>query len=242
MQQSLQPLKVQSLKEACISRLEGLILSGELKIGERLPSERDLAARLNISRPVLHEALVDLNAKGLVQIIPRRGVFVNDFRRFGSCALLSSLLSFNNGQLDPAFAQSLIGMRLTLETETARLAALNRTPQHLAEFRDILQQEAAADCGNWPFLTQLDFSFHLLVAIASGNLVYPLILNSFCGVYTSMTGEFFRRYCGSPVVQAVFAYHARLTAEIEACQAEKAAAAMTEMLKHGESYLKGELP
>ena len=77
---TLDPLRVQSLKEACILRLESMILSGELKIGARLPSERDLAARLEISRPVLHEALVDLALKGLVRIVPRHGVFINDYR------------------------------------------------------------------------------------------------------------------------------------------------------------------
>ena len=41
---SLEPIRVQSLKDACISRLEGQILSGEFQIGERLPSERDFAA------------------------------------------------------------------------------------------------------------------------------------------------------------------------------------------------------
>ena len=60
----LKPLHVDSLKEACVKRLEELILSGELKVGVRLPSERDFAASLGVSRPVLHEALVDLSAKG----------------------------------------------------------------------------------------------------------------------------------------------------------------------------------
>ena len=55
MNPSLEPLRVSNLKDACVQRLEGLILSSELKAGERLPSERDLALRLNISRPVLHE-------------------------------------------------------------------------------------------------------------------------------------------------------------------------------------------
>lgn len=74
----MEPIQVQSLKAACVQRLEELILSGEWQIGMRLPSERDLAAHLNISRPVLHETLVDLAAKGLVTIEPRRGVFIND--------------------------------------------------------------------------------------------------------------------------------------------------------------------
>ena len=68
MQIAIEPLKIQSLKDACVSRLEQLILSGELKIGEQLPSERDFALRIGVSRPVLHAALVELDSKGLVQI------------------------------------------------------------------------------------------------------------------------------------------------------------------------------
>ncbi|MFA6032330.1 MAG: GntR family transcriptional regulator, partial [Myxococcota bacterium] len=88
----LAPLKAESLKEVFISRFEGLILSGQLATGQKLPSERELAMTLGVSRPVVHEGLVDLAAKGLVSMKPRVGAFVNDFRREGSITLLSSLL------------------------------------------------------------------------------------------------------------------------------------------------------
>ncbi len=237
----LETLKVPSLKEACRRRLEELILSGELKIGERLPAERDLARRLDVSRPVLHEALVDLGSRGLVQILPRRGVFISDYRRNGSLALLSSLLSYHDDKLDPAFTQSLMDIRTLLETETARQAALNRSDEQLAELHDILTQEARAS-GDVQLLTGLDFSFHLLIAIASANLVYPLIINSFQGVYTSLTGAFFRKYTGSPVIAAVHQYHIELVRAVQARDDQAAVRQMRLMLQHGEKYLKGENP
>jgi DNA-binding FadR family transcriptional regulator len=240
MRNQIQPIKIQSLKESCVNRLEELILSGELQIGEQLPSERDFAARIGVSRPVLHEALVDLDSKGLVRIVPRRGVFVNDYRRSGSMAILSSLLTYHNGRLDPAFTQSLIDMRLVVEIETARLAAQNRTKEQLAEFRTLLTVEQKAASGDPHSLTDLDFSFHLSVAIASGNLIYPLIINSFKGVYTSLTGEFFRKYYGTPVVATVHQFHLQIVDAIERKDVESAVSAMSEMLKHGEAYLKGE--
>jgi DNA-binding FadR family transcriptional regulator len=233
----MEPLRVQSLKEACIQRLEELILSGEWQMGMRLPSERDLAASLNISRPVLHEALVDLAAKGLVTVEPRRGVYVNDYRSSGSCALLSSLLDFSGGHLDPAFTQSMMDMRLLVETENARLAAARRTPEHLAQFEQLLQAEAGVPRDNGA-LIELDFSFHLLTAIASGNLVYPLILNSFKSVYTHLTGIFFRYYGQTAVVAEVFALHRRLVDAIAVQDGPAAAAVMAEMLRHGEQHLK----
>jgi GntR family transcriptional regulator, transcriptional repressor for pyruvate dehydrogenase complex len=242
MQIAIEPLKVQGLKEACVSRLEELILSGELKIGEQLPSERDFALRVGVSRPVLHAALVELDSKGLVQILPRRGVFVNDFRRSGSMAILGSLLTYHDGNLDPSLIRSLIGMRLLVETETARLAALHRTEQQLAEFHELLAEDNQAACGEPQTLTRLDFSFHLSIAIASGNLVYPLIINSFKGVYTHLTGQFFSRYCGTAVAQAVQEFHVQIVAAIEQRDAQAAASTMTAMLNHGETYLQGERP
>ena len=237
MQTAFEPLKILSLKEACVIRLEQLILSGELKIGEQLPSERDLAVRIGVSRPVLHAALVDLDSKGLVQIVPRRGVFVSDFRRSGSLAMLGSLLSYHDGNLDPTFSRSLIAMRQLVETETARLAALNRTGQQMKEFYNLLNEEARAVCANPQTLTRLDFSFHLSIAIASGNLVYPLIINSFQGVYTHLTGVFFTRYCGTAVAEAVRQFHVQLVAALEQREAGSAVSIMTAMLNHGALYL-----
>jgi DNA-binding FadR family transcriptional regulator len=242
MNNNIEPIQIQSLKEACIARLEQMILSGELVIGERLPSERDFAARLYVSRPVLHQALVDLEAKGLVQILPRRGVFISDYRRDGSLAMLASLLSYHTGRLATEFGQSLLDMRLLQETETARLGAAHRTEAQLAEFRELLAQEEQAAASDPGTLTELDFAFHLSIAIASGNLVYPLILNSFKSVYTNLTGQFFRAYYGTEVVGAVHRFHRQLVEAFQNQDADSAVQTMTEMLEHGESYLKGARP
>lgn len=237
----LDPLKVQSLKEACIHRLESMILSGELKIGEQLPSERDLAARLEISRPVLHEALVDLAAKGLVRIVPRHGVFINDYRRDGSCALLSSLLSYNNGAFDPQFTRSLLELRMNMEVDCARLAAERCPIEQMDELVALLKLEELVNRKDVASLTELDFRFHLSLAIASANMVYPLIINSFKSVYTRLTSLFFKQYANTAVLDEVYHFHQDLVKAVRDSQPDIAADLMTEMLKHGEKYLKGVL-
>lgn len=238
---ALDPLKVKSLKEACIQRLESMILSGELKIGVRLPPERVLAARLEISRPVLHEALVDLAAKGLVRIVPRHGIFINDYRRDGSCALLSSLLSYNNGAFDPQFTQSLLELRMNMEVDCARLAAEKRTQAQIVDLLGLLKSEDLADRGNVTALTEIDFDFHLTLAIISGNMVYPLIINSFKNVYTRLTRLFFNKYASTPVLDEVFRFHQEVVNAVRDSRPDIAGDRMTEMLEHGEKYLKGAL-
>ena len=133
--------------------------------------------------------------------------------------------------------QSLMGMRQLLERETARLAAIHRTDVHLRQFQEILELEAGLDPTSAAGLTDLDFSFHLLVALASGNLIYPLIINSFKNVYTSLTGAFFQLFAGAEPVGEVRSYHRQLVHAIEEQDATMATEIMQEMLAHGERQL-----
>lgn len=231
----LSPVKTDSLKDVCIKRFEGLILSGAFKSGEKLPPERELAKRLGVSRPVVHEALVDLAAKGLVSITPRKGTRVNDFRRQGSVSLLISLLEYHDGKLDVKLLDGLLNMRLLVEIENARLAARNCTHAQLEEFNQVLQQEAEADPADIEKITKLDFEFHLILAIATDNLLYPLLLNSFQPVYTNLSGQFFQ---DSAVVNIVFDFHGKIVAAISDKDEQRAANLMHQMLSHGEDRLR----
>jgi GntR family transcriptional repressor for pyruvate dehydrogenase complex len=118
-------------------------------------------------------------------------------------------------------------MRLLLETETARLAAVNRTEAQLAEFRELLAQEERAAVSGPGTVTELDFAFHFSIAITSANLVYPLIINSFKSVYTNLTGQFFREYYGTEVVEAVHKFHRHLVAAFEKQDTDSAVQTMT---------------
>jgi GntR family transcriptional repressor for pyruvate dehydrogenase complex len=233
----IEPLYIQSLKEACTNKLQKLILSGKLKIGQKLPPERQLAEQLGVSRPVLHEALVDLASQGLVTIVPRRGVFVSDFRTSGSLAMLTALISYHNGELDQPFLESLLQMRLLMEVETARLAAIHRTPDHLEQFQELLEQEQQVNCQDVQALAEIDFRFHQLLAIASGNLIYPLVINSFKPVYTNLTSRFFKHHLGDGVIAEVFNFHRQLVQAIQSQDAHLSATIMSEMLNHGARHL-----
>ena len=133
MQNLLKPIQKKSLKDECIARFEELILSGKLSIGEKLPPERELAMMLGVGRPVIHESLLDLEYKGLVTLIPRTGAVVNDYRTKGSVNLLTSLFRYQQGELTPRLLNDVTKLRWLIEVESTKLAALNRTEDHLAE-------------------------------------------------------------------------------------------------------------
>lgn len=231
-----------SLKDACIAKIEGLILSGDLAPGERLPSERDLAVRLGVSRPVLHQAIVALDAKGLVRIEPRHGVFVCDFRRDGSMALLMTLMQHEDGVYQPQLLTSLIQARLHIETETARLAAMHRTEADLIEFQSLLAERANLSPSNIPALVEYDFNLHQVIAAASGNLMYALILNSLKQVHTNLAGAFYRAFINGEVAAELNTFHHNLYNAISEQNPALAAQVMAEMLQHGETHLFKILP
>ncbi len=235
MEELLQPLKADSLKDVFVERFEELILSGKISIGQKLPSERELALQLGVSRPVVHEGLVDLESKGLVTMKSRVGTVVNDYRREGSLTLLNSLVNYHQGRLERHIFDSMLQMRNLYELETARLAAVNRDDSHIEEFREILQQEQKAPRADIENIVMLDFRVHHLVALASGNVIYPLLMNSFREVYTNLTAQFFSE---EAVVDVVFAYHLQLFEAIRDKNPAEAEGVMKKIIDHGEEHLR----
>jgi len=231
----IEPIRTDSLKEIFVLRFEELILSGKIKIGEKLPPERELALQLGVSRPVVHEGLVELASRGLVSLKPRFGATVNDYRKEGSIALMASLIQYQKGNLEPELLESLLQIRMMLEPPFARLAARNRTSEQILELHGILEKETAANGRNPQALTDLDFEFHLLIALASGNRVYPLLLNSFRSVYTNLSGQLFRN---TKVTDAVHGYHEKMVNAVESGNETRAASVMKAILNHGEKHLR----
>ena len=72
------PIEAEKISAAVVKQLEELILRGILRPGERLPAERELAERLEVSRPSLREALADMQGKGLLSTRASAGVYVAD--------------------------------------------------------------------------------------------------------------------------------------------------------------------
>ena len=235
LEQLIEPLRTDSLKDVFVLRFEELILSGKIKIRQKLPSERELALQLGVSRPIVHEGLVELASRGMVSLKPRIGATVNDYRKEGSISLLASLIQYQKGKLEPELLESLLEMRMLLEPAYARLAAQNRTEEQARELYEIIKKEESAGNRDIQKITNLDFEFHLLIAVASGNRVYPLLLNSFRPVYTNLSSQFFNN---SQVTAAVRKYHRNTAGAIESGDGKKAAAVMKELLRHGETHLR----
>jgi DNA-binding FadR family transcriptional regulator len=129
----------------------------------------------------------------------------------------------------------MVEMRMLFEVETARLAASRRTPEHLDGLKGLLEEETAVASREIERIAEVDFGIHHLIAMATGNFIYPLLLNSFRQVYTSFTKRFFE---DPEVVSVVFAFHRELLQAVEDKDEERAMEAMRRLLVHGRDRLK----
>lgn len=219
-----------------VARFETEILSGKYLPGDRLPAERELAESHGVSRPVVHGALLELSARGLLRIEARQGVFVADFRREGSVEMLLSLINYAGGDISPSLFDGLLEMRLLFEVETARLAALRAREEDFASIDRILARETLFEYARPRDATEVDFDFHFAVALASGNAIYPLLMNSFKRVYERILDRF---YADPSVIPEIFRMHRVLAEALRDRDEVRAMAGMRDILNFGESKLRG---
>lgn len=164
------------LAGAVAAHLEALVLEGVLRPGDRLAPERELAAKLGVSRPSLREALALLEQKGLLAS-SRAGTVVADF-----LAPLSAPLAGLFGS-HPRIGQDYFEYRRLIEPQAAALAASRITAPERAALQDCLARMEAAHRRAAPEEeAEADLQLHLLVHEASHNLVLLHVLRVFAGL------------------------------------------------------------
>lgn len=220
-----------SLTQQFVKEAERRILTGEWKVGEKIPPLRDLADEFHVSRSVVNAGIVELCNYGYLKTSPRRYICVSDWRRTGNFAVLSGLME--NGLCNESFISDFLEGRMTIEKAFAKKAALARTDEDIAEIAAIIEKEKV--CTEVDECAEMDERFHQALAFASHNVVYNVILSSFGSVSSRLVKAF---YAESKERTFVVETHERLfkaVVERDAAQAEKI---MEELLIHGENELK----
>ena len=146
-------------------RMLAMISSGAYPAGGRLPPERELAEQFSVSRPTIREAIIALEAKGLVRIKSGSGVYVLSTKAADN-------LATGQGEMREGSAFELTEARAALEGEAAALAARMITPEQLQALEKALI-ELKNETQNGELLSeQADKHFHQIIADATHN---PLI-------------------------------------------------------------------
>lgn len=170
------------------------ILSGAYAPGEKLPTQRALAAELDVNMASIREAVKRLEQLRLVEVRQGDAMRVRDWRSHGGLDVVAHVL-LRAGGLDRGTLESLLEARRLMLAEAARLAAQRRTAAQAKRIEEVAERIAAAKD---PAAAQaLDWELMALIVEASGNVVFQLILNSIRQLYLEHA-ELFRAVVAEP--------------------------------------------
>ena len=200
-------IKTSRLYEQIVKQVEDSILKGQLKPGDQLPAERDLAQRFGVSRTAVREAVKTLREKGLVEAYSGRGTFVTNGTSQATRQSLDLMIRINQQDGSANLAE----LRLVLEPEIAGLAASRIDEQLLATMREsvAVMDRSLRDPDAF---VEADLDFHLALAEAVGNPLILSLLDSIVGLLREQRSRIFNIDGGPERGQF---HHKRILAAIE---------------------------
>ena len=211
------------LYEQIVEQIEQAILKGELKRGDQLPAERELAEQFGVSRTAVREAVKALREKGLVEAFSGRGTFVTD----GTSQAMRQSLDLITRIGGPDGSAQLAEVRAILEPEIAALAAGRIEEQLLITLREAVavMDRSLEDPDAY---IEADLDFHLALAEGAANPVILSLIDSIVGLLREQRLRIFS-VDGGP--QRGQYHHKRILEAIEQRDADKARWAMREHLQ-----------
>jgi GntR family transcriptional repressor for pyruvate dehydrogenase complex len=229
------PVQRSRLSQQVIVQLCKLIQSGEIGPGDRLPSERDLAEQLAVSRPCLREALRALELSGLIESRHGGGTYVRDFGEPGVFSPLVLMLGMTED-----LAGELGEVRKIFEPAVAMRAAMRADAEDLKALRAVLgrQSDVLDSGGALNELLPLDREFHEVIARASHNQIALRILQLINQLVQQGLGR-----VSASLNRSLLAHqrHCEIAAAIESHDPRQAHAAMMRHLEEVEDQIVREL-
>jgi len=161
------------ISEEIIEQFKSMLTKGELKPGDALPSERELADLIGVSRPPLREALNALQAMGFIEIKPRRKIIV---RSLVQGSFQDPIRVLIQEDLDKLF--ELLEIRQAMEGWAAYNAALRATPEDLQRLKSIVQTDQR-NLKSGKDDAKTDADFHVAISLAAHNTLFSHLIASF---------------------------------------------------------------
>ena len=213
----IEPLDRKPVAERVAKRILELISSGNLKAGDKLPTENELGAALSVSRPVVREALRGLSILGVVESRQGGRCYVTDLAPARLVAPLQMVIAIDETNVD-----ALYEARVAVEGEVVRLAAARATPEDLAVLADLVTAGYSLTADPVGFRV-MDHEFHATLSRIGGN---PFLERAARSLY-ELGMEYRRVASDTPGVVARSAVeHEAIVTAFRTRDPEKAATAM----------------
>ncbi|MFC5406420.1 FadR/GntR family transcriptional regulator [Cohnella soli] len=216
-------------------QLAQMIMDGKLKVGDKLPSTREMSESFGVGRSTTREALSALKAMGLIEIRQGGGCRVI---RHTPIELEVAMPELHSLRMNRETLLELLEARLSLEVSNASVAALKRTDEDVAELAAIVKEMESA-IGQDIEGERTDIIFHQAVAKATRNSILAMLFESIANQLEQAIRDVRRveLYANKPVAERLFREHSAIYEAIRERDAERAAYAMREHLQHVEYIL-----
>lgn len=214
---NIEPILREGASEKVVHRLLALVKTGDLKPGDRLPSERDLAKMFQVSRPTMRESIRALAVLGVVNPRHGGGIFVSALEAADLLGPLSFFLTLKEVEVD-----GLYQARAVIEGEIAALAAMLANPEDIDRLEALIEDQK--NTINRPAEYRLvDTEFHRLLSELSGN---PFLARAATSM--NVLGMEFRKTASESetVIGGSIEDHQRICTAMRAKNAEAARKAM----------------
>lgn len=211
-------VRTSRLYEQIVQQIEESIVKGDLKTGDQLPAERELAQRFGVSRTAVREAVKALREKGLVEAYSGRGTFITDGTTQAVRQSLDLMVKIGQQEGSGHLAE----VRAILEPEIAALAASRIQEPEITTMREAVAQMDRA--GNDPDgYIEADLDFHLALAEGANNPLILSLLDSIVGLLREQRLRIFQ-VPGGPARGQI--HHKKILDAVERRDADDARSAM----------------
>lgn len=220
------PIRPKKLSEEIVDQIKELISRGELRPGQRIPSERELASFLGVSRPSVREAIMVLEAMGFLDSRQGGGTYVRSLADATMADPLANMVE----RRDPRMLHALTEVRIGLETWSAYLAAKRAEDSEIERLRELyaIMVEQAAD-GGWD--AEVDFQFHLTITAASHNTLQIHVLDTIQNLFqTTIMVALSEFYSKEGYIELLLNHHREILEAIADRDPERARDRMMEHL------------
>ncbi|MCD8568615.1 MAG: FadR family transcriptional regulator [Geovibrio sp.] len=219
-------IKPKRVSDEIYRQLKDLVLSGELKPGEKLPSERELAVQMGVSRPTLREALQKLEAHGFLKQIQGDGTYVQSAASPVLSQAFTEMLNKEDAMGD------LMELRKILETWAAKTAAMRASDEEIANMKEYLDEmRSALDKGEVGHIP--DANFHNTISYATNNILLIHIMNTIYQWVEKVSYEVRSRlYTDNERFERLYLQHQKIYEGINARDPEEAYKAMLEHMEY----------
>jgi DNA-binding FadR family transcriptional regulator len=167
-----------TLSKQVTERIVELLRSGQLQPGDKLPTEMQLMEDLNVSRPVLREALSSLETLGIIHRKTREGTFISNKISSHPFSVMLALASNN--------LKAIVEARMALELGLVTLAAEKISAENLARLKDTIEIIEKSEDNHY---SQADEEFHRIIALSADNPVVEGMIDSLIITHKKIDSE-----------------------------------------------------